>query len=149
MLRERIKDTIAFPKAAGRTRSKPRPCRMRGRLRLTSLPQAQRFCRLLRHILREALHQLPNRPLSRGRHEHVQQAGPRSGARRNRPGAHRCSLIAGVTACRHVLPVNRSITRMTELVKLAITCETMLRSAPNCAPAIGRMKRRPMRISIP
>ena len=84
----------------------------------------------------------------RGRRERVQQAGPRSGARRNRPGAHRCSLIAGVTACRHVLPVNRSITRMTELVKLAITCETMLRSAPNCAPAIGRMKRRPMRTSI-
>ena len=54
-----------------------------------------------------------------------------------------------MTACRHVLSVNRSMVRMTELVELAITCETMLRSAPNCAPSIGRMKRRLMRISIP
>jgi len=34
-------------------------------------------------------------------------------------------------------------------VELAITRETMLRSTPNCVPSIGRMKRRPMRISIP
>jgi hypothetical protein len=34
-------------------------------------------------------------------------------------------------------------------VELAITRETMLRSTPNCAPSIGKMKRRPMRFSIP
>jgi hypothetical protein len=34
-------------------------------LRVTSLPRAQRFCRLVRHTLREAPHQPPNRPLWR------------------------------------------------------------------------------------
>jgi hypothetical protein len=34
-------------------------------LRVTSLPRAQRFCRLLRHTSREAPHQPPNRPLWR------------------------------------------------------------------------------------
>ena len=38
---------------------------------------------------------------------------------------------------------------MMESVAFAITCEAMLRSTPNCAPNIGRMKRRPIRISIP
>ena len=69
--------------------------------------------------------------------------------RYTRPRSAALAPIRVVIACRHVLPVNRSMVRMTESVELAITCETMLRSAPNCAPNIGRMKRRPMRISIP
>ena len=62
---------------------------------------------------------------------------------------HQRGRVRGATECRHVLPVNRSMAPMIALVELAITRETMLRSTPNCAPSIGRMKRRPMRISIP
>ena len=74
---------------------------------------------------------------------------PNSSFRYTQPRSAALAPIRVVIACRHVLPVNRSMVRMTESVELAITCETMLRSAPNCAPNIGRMKRRPMRISIP
>jgi hypothetical protein len=50
---------------------------------------------------------------------------------------------------RQMLPVSRSMASMMAPVELEITCETMLRSTPNCAPSIGRMKRRPMRIIMP
>ena len=52
-------------------------------------------------------------------------------------------------AFHHVLKVNRSMAPRMASVELAITRETMLRSTSNCAPSIGKMKRRPMRISIP
>ena len=69
---------------------------------------------------------------------------------------HECFLILDIrierlltTPLRHVLPVNRSMAPMMASVELAITRETMLRSTSNCAPSIGKMKRRPTRISIP
>jgi len=50
---------------------------------------------------------------------------------------------------RQMLPVNQSMASMMAPVELEITCETMVRSTPNCAPSIGRMKRRPIRIIMP
>jgi hypothetical protein len=73
-------------------------------------------------------------------HEHGPAVGPR---------ATPLELSRAAAAYRHVLPVNRSMMSMMSPVELAITRETMLRSSPSCAPSIGRMKRRPMRISIP
>jgi hypothetical protein len=59
------------------------------------------------------------------------------------------SDIPTTVARRYKLPVNRSITSITELVDLESRGDTMSRSDPNCDPSSGRTMRRPISIAIP